>query len=135
MKSCQTTKVLGFGDADPAGVVFYPRLFALAHEAVEELIRQSPVGWESWFASPRHAAPIRHAEAEFFRPMPAGATLSVHAMAEKTGATSVVFAVEFRDGSGRCAARVRTVHVLVDRVTGRPVPLPPEWRAAFGLPG
>lgn len=112
-------------------MIFYPRALALAHGAVESLIRRSPLGWAAWFASPERAAPIRRAEADFFFPVRAGETVTIRASAEHTGETSVTFAVDFLDAAGRVAVRVRTVHVLVDKTTGCPVPLTGEMRHAF----
>lgn len=132
MTSVELPLTIRFEDADPAGVVFYPRAIALAHGAVEELIRRSPLGWDAWFASSACAAPLRRAEADFFLPMKPGEKLTLRAAVEKTGMTSVTFAVEFVDQAGHLAARVRTVHVLIDKATGRPAPLTPEMRSAFG---
>jgi len=123
---------LSFGDADPAGVVFYPRAIALAHEAVENLVRHSGVGWENWFASPKHAAPLRRAEAEFFLPLRPGEKIMTRAAVEKIGNTSVTFRVDFLNAEGQTAATVLTTHVLVDKATGRAVPLHDEIRSAFG---
>lgn len=122
-----------FADADPAGVIFYPRAIALAHSVVEDLIRHSPLGWEAWFASPTHAAPLRHAEADFLIPMRAGDIFQVSAIVEKLGSTSVSFVVEFiQPETGTTAARIRTVHVLVDKCTGKPTRLPISVREALG---
>jgi acyl-CoA thioesterase FadM len=122
-----------FADADPAGVVFYPRAIALAHSVVEDLIRHSPLGWEEWFASPTHAAPLRHAEADFLRPMKPGEVFTARAVVEKLGTTSVSFVVEFiQPETGATAARVRTVHVLVDKYTGEATHLPVSVREALG---
>ena len=126
--------MIRFADADPAGVIFYPRAVALAHAAVEDLIRHSSLGWEAWFASPSHAAPLRHAEAEFFQPMRPGETFTSVAMVEKLGNTSVSFLVEFNDAQGRTAARIRTVHVLIDKTNGGCLPLTAAIRAAFDPP-
>lgn len=120
-----------FGDADPAGAVFYPRAIELAHGAVEELIRSSALGWAAWFASPVHVAPLRRAEADFLLPMRAGETFTARASVHGTGETSATFLVEFLAADGRAAARVRTVHVLVDKRTGRAMPLTDEIRRAF----
>jgi len=120
-----------FADADPAGVVFYPRAIALAHSVVEDLIRHSPLGWEAWFASPTHAAPLRHAEADFLRPMKPGEIFTARAAVEKLGSTSVTFLVEFLDPAGRIAARIRTVHVLIDKESCTPVPLTGEILSAL----
>jgi acyl-CoA thioesterase FadM len=121
-----------FDDADPAGVVFYPRAIALAHAVTEEMIRRSALGWAAWFASPDHAAPLVHAEADFMRPMRAGESFTARARVEKLGGTSVGFVVEFAAADGTVAARVRANHVLVDKGSGRPVPLNEEIRRAFG---
>ena len=126
--------MIRFADADPAGVIFYPRAVALAHAAVEDLIRHSSLGWEAWFTSQSHAAPLRHAEAKFFQPMRPGETFTSVAMVEKMGNTSVSFLVEFNDAQGRTAARIRTVHVLVDKGNGGRLPLTAAIRAAFDPP-
>ena len=132
MLTAQQHLTIRFGDADPAGVVFYPRAIALAHHAVEDLIRQSTLGWDAWFASPTHAAPLRRAEAEFFLPMHAGETVTTRASVEKIGTTSVTFRVDFIDAQDRLAATIRTTHVLIDKGTGRAIPLHEDMRAAFG---
>jgi YbgC/YbaW family acyl-CoA thioester hydrolase len=134
MLSASQTITIRFADADPAGVVFYPRALALAHAAVEDLVRHSPLGWDAWFASPRHAAPLRRAEADFFLPMKPGQSFEVRAAVEQVGTSSMTFLVEFLDNSGNIAARIRTLHVFLDKATGRPLPLTGEIRAAFGAP-
>ena len=131
MRAHEEAVTIGFADADPAGVVFYPRAIALAHGLVENLIRHSPLGWEAWFASPTHVAPLRHAEADFLRPMKAGEIFTARATVEATGTTSVTFLVEFSDRAGRTTARIRTVHVLIDKRSGEPVPLTGEIRSAL----
>lgn len=123
---------IGFEDADPAGVVFYPRAIALAHRAVEEMIRRSDIGWDAWFASPVHAIPVRQATADFLLPMRPGEKVTARASVEALGDTSVTFKVEFHARGGELAAVVRTVHVLVDKATGRPMPLPAAMRNALG---
>lgn len=125
------TIFLSFGDADPAGIVFYPRALALAHDAVESLVRHSAVGWESWFASPTHASPLRRAEAEFFSALRPGEQITTLATVEKIGTSSVTFRVDFLDATNRAAATVRTTHVMIEKATGRAVPLDEKIRAAF----
>ena len=127
----QRELTIRFDDADPAGVVFYPRAVALAHGVVEDMIRGSSLGWDAWFASPAHAAPLRRAEADFFHPLRAGQTVTARAAVAEIGETSVTFAVELVAGA-EVAARFRTVHVLIAKDTGRPVPLTAGMRAAFG---
>jgi acyl-CoA thioesterase FadM len=130
MRARATSVILGFGDCDPAGVIFYPRIFALAHAALEEFIAAT-LGREAWFASPSHAFPVRQAEAEFFAPMRPGEEFHLAVSVEKIGTTSVVFVVAFFGVAGRAAARVRSVHVALDRGSGRPEPIPERIRATL----
>ena len=51
---------------------------------------------------------------------------------EKTGTSSITFLVEFLEAAGSTAARIRTVHVLIDKATGQPLPLTAEIRTALG---
>lgn len=131
MLSHEHPLTIRFEDADPAGIMFYPRAIARAHEVVEEMIRNSPLGWNAWFASPQHASPLRHAEADFRAPMYAGETYVARAQVERLGETSVTFLVEFHDQARCLTARIRTVHVLIEKSTGRPAPLPAAMRHAF----
>lgn len=127
----ETAVTIRFEDADPAGIVFYPRAIALAHGVIEDLIRRTELGWRGWFEHRLLAVPVRHAEAEFHAPMRAGETFAARAVVEKLGETSLTFAVDLVAPDGTLTARVRTVHVLVDRQTGKPVPLTGEIRQAM----
>jgi len=127
----ETTVTIRFEDADPAGIVFYPRAIALAHGVIEDLIRQTALGWHGWFENHGLAAPVRHAEADFLAPMRAGETLRARAWVEKLGETSGTFVVEFAGAEGGVRARIRTVHVLVDRATNKAAALTPEIREAL----
>ena len=131
MPAFETSVTIRFEDADPAGIVFYPRAIALAHGVVEDLIRQTELGWHGWFDHHGLAAPVRHAEADFLAPMRAGETLRARAWVEKFGDTSGTFVVEFLGQEGETRARICTVHVLVDRSTKLPVALTPEVRRAL----
>ena len=122
---------INFSDCDPAGVIFYPRAMAIAHDAVEAMIADSKLGHRAWFASDQYAAPLRRAELDFFHPLHPGDNLTLLARVEKIGRTSVTFVVDFHDDSARIAATVRTVHVLIDKSTGQPAELIPAMLAAF----
>ena len=131
MRTYEEEVTIGFADADLAGVVFYPRAIALAHGVVENLIRHSGIGWHAWFASPDHAAPLRHAEADFLLPMRAGEAFTARASVEKIGDTSVTFLATFANTAGETTARIRTVHVMIDRTTGKPVRITEDIRSAL----
>jgi 4-hydroxybenzoyl-CoA thioesterase len=125
VRSHETTATVRFGDCDPAGVIFYPRAFELAHAAVEEFLRAA-IGGNAWFASPVYAFPIRRAEADFLAPMKPGEVFRAALSVERLGTTSMTFVVEFTDSAAQLAARIRTVHVAVDRTSGKAASIPPE---------
>jgi 1,4-dihydroxy-2-naphthoyl-CoA hydrolase len=131
MHKLEQKTVIHFSASDAAGVVFYPRALSLAHDAVEDLISRSTLGHASWFTSAECGAPVRRVEADFTRPIHPGETMTVCSQVEKLGATSVTFLVEFITADGETAASIRTVHVLIDKASGRPMPLPQKVRRAF----
>jgi YbgC/YbaW family acyl-CoA thioester hydrolase len=134
MHKLEKKTVIHFSASDAAGVVFYPRALSLAHDAVEDLINRSTLGHASWFASAEHAAPVRRVEADFMKPIHPGETMTTRTRVEKLGNTSVTFLVEFINAAGEIAASIRTTHVLVDKATGRAMPLTTAIRSAFGTP-
>jgi len=130
----QITVPIRFSDADPAGLLFYPRALGIAHDAVEAMIARSALGRDEWFASPRHLAPLRRAEADFFHPLRPGDQITARATVEKLGKTSVTFRVDLLGPAGRTCVTIRTTHVLVDQTTSRPAPLTTAIREAFSTP-
>ncbi|MTI42374.1 acyl-CoA thioester hydrolase [Roseibium hamelinense] len=59
-------------------------------------------------------------------------TVEAGLLIEKIGSSSVTYRVGlFREGHGNTAAHGRFVHVLVDRQTRRPTPIPAHFKAAF----
>jgi len=67
---------------------------------------------------------------QYFREITFPAKLSIGARVEAIGRTSLTWGFGLFDrAGGACAARGRVVHVYVDRVTRRPIPLTSELRA------
>lgn len=128
MLSYRAHHVITFSDCDPAGIIFYPRAMTLAHDAVEAMIAGSSIGRDAWFASSRHAAPLRRAELDFFHPLHPGDKITLQARVEKVGRTSVTFVVDFVNASDQRVATAQTVHVLIDQATGEPTEFTPAMR-------
>jgi len=80
-----------FDQCDPAGIIFYGRVFELAHRAFERLVVESGIEWSDWFASKSFAVPIIHAEVDFQSPLRAGLQVDVEVKIETVGNTSVGF--------------------------------------------
>lgn len=132
MKAAFTvTRFATFADCDPAGLVFFPRFFTFAHDAVEGLARELAI-WQDWFAHSDCACPIVAARSEFLSPVALGEQIKVHAKIEKLGTSSIEFQFEiFNLASGKVAAKLVTNHVFVSKATSSSCPIPTKIRQAL----
>jgi 4-hydroxybenzoyl-CoA thioesterase len=122
-----------FGDCDPAGIAYFPRIYDWFHQAME-----------SWFAAhlgERYATVIRdwrlgfpavRSEAEFHAPCALGDELTVELQLPRLGGRSMdlAYRVIGKDGTVRATGKTTVVIVRIDpghadhmRPTDAPVPL------------
>jgi YbgC/YbaW family acyl-CoA thioester hydrolase len=120
-----------FYQADPAGVLFYGRIFELFHQAYAALVVRAGVPYQRHFGIGEYATPIVHAEADYRRPIRPGETLEVRLTVERLGESSITLAFEIVDAGGDIRATGREVHVTVDAHTFGTRPMPAELRAAL----
>ncbi len=121
---------LPFRSTDMAGQMYFGAAFDLAHDAAEGFVVSLGFDWGDWFASPTLGIPIRHAEADFHRPLKGGAPYRVCVWVARLGRTSVQLAYDIMDGE-TLYARVRLVHAFLDKSTGRPTEIPAAFRSAL----
>ena len=122
-----------FGDADPAGLVYYPVIFHYFHVAMEEFFAaRAGVSYARLMAEERLGLPTVKVEAEFFAPLLYGDEAEVEVSVARVGTTSVTFDyVARRAGDATLCARSRQVHALMNLDTGRAVPVPEHLRHVF----
>lgn len=113
-----------------AGQMYFGAAFDIAHDAAEGFVVALGINWKDWFGSDKTGVPIRHAEADFLRPLKGGAHYRVDVWITRIGRTSVQLAFDIVDGLGSCA-RVRLVHAFLDKSTGLSTPIPVEIRSAL----
>lgn len=120
---------LSLAAVDAAGVIFYPELFRLAHEAFEHHLYARGIDVAALLRD-GGAFPVVHARADYRAPMTHGDEFSIRVWVVDVGETSMGFAMEFSDREDRPLARVETVHVWLEG--GAPAPVPPHLVAALG---
>ena len=124
-----------FGDTDPAGLVYYPRLFHYLHIAMEEFFAaRCGVSYQHLVAVERLGFPTVNARAEFFAPLVYGDEAEVELSVSRVGRTSVTFEYTIRragDATLSVCARATLVQVAMNLDERRAVPIPEEYRAAF----
>ncbi|HKE01591.1 MAG TPA: acyl-CoA thioesterase [Planctomycetota bacterium] len=124
--------VIRFGDADPAGIAYYPRIVEICHQAFEEFFEDATgLRYAVAFVQDAIGFPTVALEAEFRAPMKLGDAVVVEVDVLAVGKRSVTFEYRFVGADGGLRARVKNVTVAVDRERFRSVDLPAAWAAAF----
>lgn len=130
--SFTTTRTVLFGDCDPAGIVYTPRIGYFVIEAIHEFLshRLGGEGLRKLFAM-GILPPARALSVEFLSPMTWDEVISIEVRSEAPGATSFSFAVEGRQASGQVTFRAAMTQVCISPESKQPIPLPEALRQAL----
>lgn len=124
-----------FGDADPAGLVYYPILLHYCHAAMEEFFAaRCGIGYARLVAEERLGFPTVNVRAEFFAPFVYGDEVEVEVWVSRAGRSSATFEYRLRraaDGALCASATLVQVATILDEL--RPIALPEDLRRAFEL--
>ena len=130
-----TTRItVRFGDTDPAGLVYYPRLFHYLHIAMEEFFAaRCGVGYQQLIADARLGFPTVNARAEFFAPLVYGDEAEVEVFVSRVGRSSATFEYTIRRAAAPAlvCARATLVSVAMNLDERRAVAVPEDLRRAF----
>src|SRR5881394_2027314 len=118
-----------FQHTDPAGIVFFANILVYCHEAFEEFMRAGGVPLEEFIFKREQSLPLGHAEATFKRPFRAGQLVTIKLSVGRIGERSFRLEYDLFGEEGEHLATAATVHVSVDRATGRSIGLAPAVRA------
>ncbi len=116
---------------DGAGVVFFARFFELAHVAYEDFLETIGEPLPADLAAAPILYPIVHAESDYRAMLRLGDRLRIELAVEAIKSRSFELAYRFVAPSGDEAALLKTVHVAVDKQTGRSTRLPEALSAAL----
>jgi 4-hydroxybenzoyl-CoA thioesterase len=125
-----TTILVRFGDLDPAGIAYYPRLVNFLHESFEDFFvghvgRPYPEVYREGIGFPTVKV-----EMEFLSPVHYGDQVAIRVTVEKVGRSSVQIRYE-ASVDGHPVFRARNVAVVVDMRTFKPMALPAWLRERF----
>ncbi len=127
-----TTRTVLFGDCDPAGIVYTPRIAYFAIEAIHEFLsdRLGGEGLRKVFAM-GILPPARALSIEFLSPMTWDEVISIEVGSEAPGTTSFGFVVEGRQASGEVTFRASMTQVCICPESKQPTALPDALRQAL----
>lgn len=120
-----------FGDVDPAGIAYYPRIFEFIHQATEALW-DVHVGRRYFYllSEERLGFPLVHSEVRFKHPLNFGDRPVVKVTAFKVGTSSLGLHYTFLVHDVECVdARMTVVCVKLDGLES--VPIPDKYRVKF----
>lgn len=127
----RATLPLRFGDCDPAGIAYYPRLFALCDAGIEDWteavlgVSRRVLHLELGLALPTVAL-----QADFVAVSRLGDSLDIAIDVASVGRSSVALAAEVTS-AGERRFGVRYTQVLMDMTEAAARPWPDPWRAAL----
>ena len=128
-----TRIMVRFGDADPAGLVYYVNIFHYFHVAMEEFFAaRCGTSYQKLMEDERIGFPTVNVLAEFFMPLVYGDEAEVEVSVSRVGESSATFEYSVRRaGDGQLCARATNVQVAMNLDTRRAVPIPDLYRQAF----
>ena len=118
---------INFYDCDPAGILFYGRIFQLCHEAYEAMIESFNLK-DSYWVNENFIVPIIHSEAKYRKPLLAGETVELEITVTNLKESSFELTYLCKNEKGEVTNNVRTVHVFVNKETWKKTKIVEEVR-------
>jgi 1,4-dihydroxy-2-naphthoyl-CoA hydrolase len=113
---------INFYDCDPAGILFYAKLFEISHSIYEEMISSFDLKKNYW-TNNDFVVPIIKTDGAYFKPLRAGEIVTINLTVTHRKENSFELTFEWIDNKGELAAKARTVHVFVDKKRWVKIPI------------
>jgi YbgC/YbaW family acyl-CoA thioester hydrolase len=121
-----------FQDVDAAGLIFYPRALEYFHDAYVAFLAASGVSLPAVLRERSWAAPLRHAEARYKKPLRFGDRVEVALVRARLEPTEATLGWRIaRTADAAVCAIGQTCHVFVEAASLRRRELPAALRAAL----
>jgi 1,4-dihydroxy-2-naphthoyl-CoA hydrolase len=125
-------RAIRFQDIDAAGIIFYPRVLEMFHDAYGAFLTFAGCPLPEVVKGGEWIAPARHAEADYFKPLRFGDEVRVEIHRAHTTETEVVLGYRIvRADAGELCVVGQVVHTFVDCATFKRRPMPEVLRRAF----
>jgi len=113
---------INFYDCDPAGILFYAKLFEICHSVYEEMINSFKLK-ENYWSNDSFVVPIIKTDGAYFKPLRAGDIVSINLSVTLLKGSSFELTYEWINNAGELAAKARTVHVFVNKKRWKKIPI------------
>ena len=107
-------KKINFYHCDPAGILFYARLFEICHSVYEEMISSFELEDNFW-QNDDYVVPIVKCDAGFYKPVKPGEDVTIELVVKELRETTFVLSYSIKNDSDIEVASAKTVHIFVDK--------------------
>lgn len=115
-------------DTDMAGILYFPRQFRFAHDALEDYVESLGLTFDQLFRNENFVFVIVHAESDYLVPLRVGDRLEIHLGIEKVGQSSFTVVYHIYKLDKTLAGKAKTVHVTLDSKTRTKILIPPSFK-------
>jgi YbgC/YbaW family acyl-CoA thioester hydrolase len=123
LKTFTVKRRINFYDCDPAGIIFFSRVFDFAHSAYEQII-QSIEKEEDYWNNNKYVVPIIKSESTYIKPMKYGDEITINVKVSELRTSSFELAYNMLNADGELLCSVKTVHVFVDKKSWEKMEMP-----------
>lgn len=120
-----------FHQADPAGVLFFGRIFELVSDAYEDLILSTYLSFDEYFATRDYLVPIVRAEADYRRPIHVGESVTVRIEVMRVGRASLTYSYTVLGPVEDVRVQGQITHAFVDGATFQTIEIPARVKTAL----
>jgi 1,4-dihydroxy-2-naphthoyl-CoA hydrolase len=125
-------RAIRFQDIDAAGIIFYPRILEMFHDAYAAFLGFAGCPLPEVLKTGTWLAPVRHAEADYFKPLRFGDPVLVEINRAHLAETEATLGYRVaRSESGEVCAVGQVVHTFVERASFKRTPIPELVRRAL----
>ena len=125
-------RAIRFQDIDAAGIIFYPRVLEMFHDAYAAFLTFAGAPLPEVLRSGSWLAPVRHAEADYFKPLRFGDAVMVEICRAHLAETEATLGYRIaRSEGGEVCAVGQVVHTFVERASFKRTPIPEPVRRAL----
>lgn len=119
-----------FQEIDAAGIIFYPRVLEMFHDTYAGFLAFAGAPLREVMQRDSWLAPVRHAEADYFKPLRFGDEVRVEICRAHVAETEATLGYRIVRGDEVCVVG-QVVHTFVERATFKRAPMPAEVRRAL----
>lgn len=116
-----------FADVDPAGIMFYPRIFEMVNETIEEWFSSIGFSFSKIHLEDQAGIPLVKIEASFHKPSHLGEVLGFELGVQRVGGSSLELIIK-ASGEGEDRFEVKAVAAHIDLNTKKATPWPDDLK-------